>query len=31
MVVLDVVHGRLMHVEVLYHPEFRRRLRLALP
>jgi hypothetical protein len=31
MVVLDVVQGRLMQVEVLYHPEFRRRLRGALP
>jgi hypothetical protein len=31
MVILDVVQGRLMQVEVLYHPEFRRRLRLALP
>jgi hypothetical protein len=31
VVVLDVVHGRLMQVEVLHHPEFRERLRLALP
>jgi hypothetical protein len=31
MVILDVVQGRLMQVEVLYHPEFRYRLRLALP
>lgn len=31
MVILDVVQGRLMQVEVLYHPEFRDRLRHALP
>jgi hypothetical protein len=28
---LDVEDGRLMHVEVLYNPEFRRRLRRVLP
>ena len=28
---VDVADGRLMHVEVINNPEFRRRLRLALP
>jgi hypothetical protein len=31
MVVLDVVEGRLMQVEVLWRPDFREKLRLALP
>jgi hypothetical protein len=31
MVILDVVDGRLMQIEVLWRPDFRERLRLALP
>jgi len=31
VVVLDIVDDRVMYVEVLHHPDFRRRLRLALP